>query len=69
MGPQERKIRGDLGREWATSEEAGFTSEQMGYRVMSNINELLDTWKPRKKYNLIKVDKIERQFIPHNLDY
>jgi len=69
MGPQERKIRGSLGRQWATSKEAGFTSEQMGYRVMDNINNLLETWKPRKKYNLIKVDKIKRQFTPHNLNY
>ncbi|MDA7648750.1 glycosyltransferase [Akkermansiaceae bacterium] len=69
MGPKERKMRGKLGREWALSDEAGFTSEKMGYRVMSNINNLLETWKPRKKYNLIKVTKPERQFVPHNLNY
>ena len=39
-----RKEKGLKGREWALSKEAGFTSEHMGYRVMNNINKLLDTW-------------------------
>ena len=46
MGPKERKVRGNLGREWALSDEAGFTSEKMSYRVMDAINKLLKNWSP-----------------------
>jgi glycosyltransferase involved in cell wall biosynthesis len=69
MGPQEREVRGNLGREWALSDEAGFTSEKMGYNVMNNIDNLFKNWKPREKYNLIKVTNPEGQFVPHNLNY
>jgi hypothetical protein len=45
---------GNLGREWVLGEEAGFTSEKMAYRIMSNIDVLLNNWQPREKYELIK---------------
>jgi len=69
MGPQEREVRGNLGREWALSDEAGFTSEKMSYRAMEYIDTLLAEWKPREKFNLIKVDKPDSQLVPHNLEY
>lgn len=70
MGEKERKIRGNLGREWALSDEAGFTSEKMSYKIMNCIDNLLDTWVPREKYNLIKLENAQqRKFIPHNLEY
>ena len=69
MGPRERELRGNLGREWALSDEAGFTSEKMSYRIMNALNNLLDTWTPRAKYYLHKIDQPKRESIPHNLDY
>ena len=69
IGPEGRKLRGSLGREWAISDEAGFTSEKMAYRIMNNINELLETWEPRKRYTLIKIDKPDNNFVPHKLEY
>ena len=56
MGPKERKKRGLAGREWALSEEAGFTSKQMGQRFINNIDTLLEKWEPRKRFDLTKVD-------------
>lgn len=67
MGAEERKLRGKQGREWALGKEAGFTSEQMSYNVIKNIDKLFNTWKPREKYNLYKVeDKIINK-VTHNL--
>ena len=69
MGRNERKIRGNMGREWAISEEAGFTSEHMANRIIGNINTLLTYWKPRERYELIKVDARKPKFAPHKLEY
>ncbi len=69
MGPQERKVRGEIGRKWALGDEAGFTSEKMGYKVIKNIDELFSNWSPRKKYELIKVTDRKVQNVPHKLEY
>ena len=69
IGHDGRKLVGDLGRKWALGDEAGFTSEKMAYRIMNNINELFDTWKPREKYELIKIEAKKPKFVPHKLEY
>ena len=56
MGPEERKRRGLKGREWVTSDEAGFTSKRMGERFIENLDILFEKWKPRKRFSLTKVD-------------
>jgi len=69
MGSVERKFRGNSGREWALGEEAGFTSEKMGYRVIDNIERLFTTWKPREKYELIKIEAGKPKKMLHTLEY
>lgn len=69
MGVKERKFRGNLGREWVLGDEAGFTSEKMAYRIMNNIDTLLNSWTPRKKYELIKITDKKPDYIPHKLEY
>ena len=69
IGHDGRKLAGDLGRKWALGDEAGFTSEKMAYRIMNNINELFDTWKPRERYELIKIEAKKPKFAPHKLEY
>jgi hypothetical protein len=56
MGPEERKKRGLAGREWALSEEAGFTAEIMGQRFIKNIDTMLEKFEPVNRISLIKVD-------------
>ena len=56
MGPEERERRGLAGREWAMSDEAGFTAEIMGERFIENIDTLLEKWTPRKRFSVVKVD-------------
>jgi hypothetical protein len=68
LKPEERKSRGLEGRKWALSDEAGFTSVQMTQRVIDNIDNLLSSWEPREKYNLIKVGESSPKTITHNLE-
>jgi len=69
LSPSERNKIGEIGRKWATGKEAGFTSEHMAYRIIENLNQLFNTWTPRKKYEFIKIDKKESKVAPHTLIY
>jgi len=69
LGKEERQKRGKLARQWVLGDEAGFTSEKMAYRVIENIDTLLETWKPRKKYELINANNTTAKSVPHNLIY
>jgi glycosyltransferase involved in cell wall biosynthesis len=69
LTPEERKARGLVGREWAIGEEAGFTGDAQGKRIMEAFDELFATWKPREKYELINALEVEDRKINHNLLY
>jgi glycosyltransferase involved in cell wall biosynthesis len=53
LSPDMRKQLGLEGREWAISDEAGFTSKHQARRVINALDDLFSTWKPREKYELI----------------
>jgi hypothetical protein len=57
ISPEERQKRGEAGRKWATNVEAGFTAEIMGERVIEACDTLFNTWAPREKYEVIKIEK------------
>ena len=57
MDPEERQERGLAGRKWAISKEAGFTAKIMGERFIENLDILFQKWKPRKRFELIKINK------------
>jgi hypothetical protein len=69
LTPEERKARGLKGREWAIGEEAGFTGEIQGKRVIEAFDELFATWKPREKYELINANQVEDRTLNHELLY
>jgi hypothetical protein len=69
LSKEERKARGLKGREWALSDEAGFTGEKMGVRVIKTLDNLFDTWEPREKYELINANQVEKKVVPHKLVY
>ena len=69
MSKNERKRRGLAGREWALSEEAGFTGEKMGARIIKTLDHLFDTWTPREKYELIDTKNIQKRVLNHKLVY
>ncbi len=69
LSPIERKSRGLAGREWAISDEAGFTSEHQGKRVIEALDELFNTWEPREKYEVINANEYKGKFINHKIKY
>lgn len=69
LTPEERKSKGLKGREWALGEEAGFTGETQGKRVIDALDELFSTWKPREKFELINVNEIKDRVLNHELIY
>jgi glycosyltransferase involved in cell wall biosynthesis len=69
LSKEERKARGLKGREWALSDEAGFTGEKMGQRIIENLDELFATWTPRAKFELINTKNIEKRVLNHKLVY
>ena len=69
MGDEERKRRGKLAREWVTSDESMMSAENMSRNVIKHINEVLANWKPRHKFELIKIEPLKRKHIRHKLVY
>jgi glycosyltransferase involved in cell wall biosynthesis len=66
---ENRVENGLAGREWALSDEAGFTGEKQGIRVINAFDELFATWKPREKYELINANEVKDRKITHKLLY
>jgi glycosyltransferase involved in cell wall biosynthesis len=69
LTPEEREAKGLKGREWAIGEEAGFTGEIQGKRVIEAFDELFDTWKPREKFEFINVNTYPKRTLQHKLIY
>jgi glycosyltransferase involved in cell wall biosynthesis len=69
LGKEKRKELGLKGREWCLSEEAGFTAEYQGKRVIEAVDELFDTWKSREAFEVIDTDNDTRKIQTHNLVY
>ena len=69
MDPEKRKEAGMKGREWAISEEAGFTSKYQAKRVIEAFDELFETWKPREKYEIVNATEHRGSFLKHELIY
>ena len=64
-----REKLGKAGYKWAISDEAGFTSKHMSERVMTSLDKLFNTWTPRNHYELININEIKEDVLPHKLLY
>jgi len=69
MSPEERQERGEKGRQWALGDEAGFTAQMMGDRVIEACDTLFNTWTSRPKYEVVKIEKLKPNYINHSLVY
>ena len=69
LSKEERQALGLKGREWAISDEAGFTGEKMGQRIIKVLDKLFKTWKPREKYEFINTNEVKDKVVPHKLVY
>jgi glycosyltransferase involved in cell wall biosynthesis len=69
LSDEERKAVGKAGREWAIGEEAGFTAQIMGNRVIENLDNLFTTWKPRVRYEIFNPEEYTQEVLNHKLVY
>ena len=69
LSPEERKSKGAKGREWALSDEAGFTTEHQGKRFIEYTDKLFKTWEPREKYEFLNSNEYKTRTLNHNLVY
>ena len=69
LSPEERSRKGMAAREWVLSDESMMSANHMCDNVISTINETLNTFKPKKQFELIKTEKLERKKIVHPLVY
>ena len=69
LGHEKRTEIGMKGREWALSDEAGFTSTKMSNKIIDAVDELFDTWEPREKFELINTSDDIKKVQTHALIY
>lgn len=69
LTPEERKVKGLKAREWVTSDESMQSARMMSKNLIDGIEETFAKWKPRHKYELIKVEKQPRKKAVHPIVY
>ena len=67
MSSKEREEAGKKGREWALSDEAGFTSQRMTQGIVEGINDTIKNFTARKAFDLIEVKPREPKYVKHQL--
>lgn len=67
--PNGLKELGLKGREWALSDEAGFTDEKMNDRIIKYVNQTFETWEPREKFEFLNMNDYKKPSINHKLIY
>lgn len=65
MDVNERLRRGQLGREWMCSDEAKMETVKMCESVVSAINETVEKFSPRERYNIIKINNLLPKYIKY----
>jgi hypothetical protein len=66
-GDEERIKRGEKGRKWVNSEEAGMTAEKMCQNVIETLDEAFERFTPRNSFNMHKITDIPARYIKHKL--
>jgi glycosyltransferase involved in cell wall biosynthesis len=69
LSKKDRNKLGLKGREWAISNEAGFTSKHQANRVIEAFNELFTKWEPKEKYQLVNATEYKGKFLTHKIHY
>lgn len=69
LGSDKRVKLGLKAREWVTSDESMMSARMMCENVAEAVDTTLNNFKPRKSFELIKTEKIERKSIKHPLVY
>ena len=66
---EDRFKKGLAAREWVLSDESMMSAKHMCDNVIETINQTMASFKPRKKFELIKTEKLAKKKIVHPLTY
>jgi len=69
MPVEERQRRGMAGRKWVQSKESMMSAKHMCDNVIASVEETFAKFKPRKKFELLKIEKLPKNKIVHKLIY
>jgi len=69
MSPLELKERGLKGREWVNSDESMMSARMMCKNMIEGINETLEKFKPKKSFEIHKIEELPEKKISHPLVY
>jgi hypothetical protein len=69
MPKEERDRKGKAGRDWVCSDEANMSADKMSNNIIKAIDESLEKFKPRPRFELIKVEDKKPDYIEHKLVY
>lgn len=64
---EERNRRGQAGRDWALSEEANMSASGMCNNLIKSIEECLEKFTPRPRFELIKSEPIQKESVKHKV--
>jgi glycosyltransferase involved in cell wall biosynthesis len=67
LSKEEIVARGLKAREWVTSDESGMSARMMCNNVVESVEETFSTFKPRPRFDFIKVEPTIQTLIPHTL--
>jgi hypothetical protein len=69
LTPEERAAKGAAGRAFAISDEAMMSGENMCKNVINSIDETFDTFTPRSRFDLTKIEDLKPKYVKHKLVY
>ena len=70
LGSEERNRRGLKGREWAMSDEAMMTAQNMGNRIIESCDKAFKNFTPRSEFDIIDSNDYKKEKVTHKLtDY
>ena len=67
LGAEERDRRGMKGREWVTSDESQMSAANMCKNISQCMEKAFENFKPRTKYDLIKIVPKDKLRVEHNI--
>jgi hypothetical protein len=56
LGTKELERRGNSGREYVTDPKIKMTAKNMGNSFIEQVNNMLESWKPRERFTVINTD-------------
>ena len=67
LGVEETDRRGQLGRDWVTSDEAQMSAKNMNKNIMRCMEKAIKEFKPRPAFEIIKVEDYKPLKVKHKL--